>query len=112
MKRSEDIDSSDGSDIISCLVQYASEMQSSALPLFLPSPNGRHSIGMNRDAWVPNPDTTGGSTRLDMYAFAGKIFGICVRSQDYLSLSLPSIVWKTLCSEEIGIEDLEAIDVR
>ena len=82
--------------------EYATEMQSSALPLFLPSPNGRHSIGMNRDAWVPNPDTSGGSSRLDMYSFAGKIFGITVRSQDYLSLTLPSIVWKVLCGEEVS----------
>lgn len=51
-------------------------------------------MGQNRDAYVPNPDTRGGEMRLDMYAFAGKIFGICVRSKDYLNLSLPSIVWK------------------
>jgi len=91
--------------------EYAAEMMSTALPLFLPSPNGRHSVGQNRDAYVPNPDTSGGAHRLDMYAFAGKIFGICVRSKDYLNLSLPSIVWKRLCNEEVNVDDLEAIDV-
>jgi hypothetical protein len=35
--------------------EYAAEIQSTALPLMVPSPNGRHAIGQNRDAWVPNP---------------------------------------------------------
>ena len=91
--------------------EYAAEVQSTALPLMLPSPNGRHTIGMNRDAWVPNPGGEGaGGTKGDMYTFLGKIFGICLRSEDYLSLCLPSIVWKKLCGEACNLGDLEAID--
>ena len=92
--------------------EYAAELQSAALPLFIQAPNGRHAVGMNRDAWIPNPGSfsIGGEGVSQMYAFCGKIFGICVRSRDYLNLTFPSIVWKRLCNERVDISDLEAID--
>lgn len=34
---------------------YCQELQSSAMPLLLPTPNGRHAIGQHRDQWLLNP---------------------------------------------------------
>jgi hypothetical protein len=34
-----------------------------------------------------------------------------VRSQDFLNLSLPSILWKHLASEQTNLSDLEAVDL-
>lgn len=94
--------------------EYATELMSAATPLFILAPNGRHAVGMNRDAWVPNPSSyrVAGLIAAEMYEFVGKIFGIVVRSKDYLNLTLPSIVWKKICGEAIDLGDLEAIDIR
>jgi len=76
--------------------EYATELMSLATPLFILAPNGRHAVGMNRDAWVPNPSSysVAGSAAAEMYEFVGKIYGIVVRSRDYLNLTMPSMVWK------------------
>lgn len=37
---------------------YAQELQSSALPLLLRTPNGRHGVGANREKWILHPIIT------------------------------------------------------
>ena len=88
---------------------YAQELQSKSLPLMLPTPNGRHAVGYNRDKWVLNPASTS-NTHLEMFAFLGKLMGIAIRSKEYLALSIPSIIWKLLVSDTVTLDDLEGID--
>jgi hypothetical protein len=45
-----------------------------------------------------------------MFTFLGKIMGIAIRSEGYLALNLPSIVWKLLSNDQPTLDDLEAID--
>ena len=71
---------------------YCSELQSVALPLFVKTPNGRHSVGYNREKWILNPGATS-NIQLEMFAFLGKLMGLAIRSKEYLALNIPSFVW-------------------
>jgi hypothetical protein len=71
---------------------YMDELQSSALPLFIRSPNNRQATGTNREKWILNPDANT-KTQLEMFCFVGKLMGIAIRSNEYLALNLPSIIW-------------------
>lgn len=71
---------------------YAQELQSSALSLFVRTPNGCGAVGFNREKWVFNPSATS-QTELEMLAFLGKLMGIAIRSKEYLALNIPSIIW-------------------
>lgn len=51
---------------------YAQELQSRALPLLVPTPNGVNTSGMNREKWILNPAARS-STHLEMFAFLGTI---------------------------------------
>lgn len=85
------------------------ELQSSSLPLFIRTPNGKHAVGFNRDKWIPNPSSCT-KIQLEMFSFLGKLMGIAIRSKEYLALNMPSIVWKQIIQEPLSVEDLEAID--
>lgn len=56
------------------------------------TPNGRHAVGYNREKWILNPNATS-SVQLEMLAFVGKLMGIAIRSKEYMSLNIPSIIW-------------------
>lgn len=71
---------------------YAEELQSPVLPLLIRTPNGRHAVGYNREKWILNPSSTS-SVQLEMFAFVGKLMGIAIRSKEYMSLNIPSIIW-------------------
>jgi hypothetical protein len=88
----------------------ALELQSRSLPLLIRTPNGRDSVGQNREKWVLNPGATT-SLHMDMFCFLGKLMGIAIRTKDYLALDIPSIIWKLLVGETPTREDLEAIDL-
>jgi E3 ubiquitin-protein ligase HERC2 len=49
---------------------YTQELQSTALPLMIPTPNGRHSVGYNRDKWLLHPGSNS-ATHLEMFSFLG-----------------------------------------
>jgi len=86
------------------------ELQSPSLPLLIKTPNGRHSVGQNREKWILNPSATS-SLHMDMFSFLGKLMGIAIRSKEYMELNLPSIIWKLLVQEVPNRDDLEAIDL-
>jgi len=90
--------------------QYTTELQSSSLPLFLRCPNGVNNVGINREKWVPNPSATS-ALHLELFAFLGKLMGYAIRSQNYLDLNFPSILWKQLVQQPITRDDLEGIDL-
>ena len=86
------------------------ELQSPSLPLLIKTPNGRHSVGQNREKWILNPSATS-SLHMDMFSFLGKLMGIAIRSEEYMELNIASIIWKLLVHEVPAREDLEAIDL-
>merc|ERR1711871_1664474 len=64
---------------------YTEELQSASLPLLIITPNGVHAAGQNREKWLLNPGATS-MIELEMFAFMGKLMGIAIRSQQYMSL--------------------------
>ena len=91
------------------LEKLCQELQSSVLPLFIPCPNAREQIGLNRNHFVPNPSATS-PLQLSMFEFLGKLMGVAMRTGELLTLDLPSIVWKSLLEDSILEEDVMAID--
>ena len=89
---------------------YAVELQSNALPLLLQTQNGRHAVGLNREKWVLHPGSTS-LTHMEMFTFLGQLFGIAIRTKEYLALNIPSIIWKLLVKDTPTVEDIEAIDL-
>ena len=79
----------------------------------MPSPNQRHNLGEVRDRFVFDC----GAFRerreelLPLAYFVGQIMGGCLRSGELLSLSLPSLVWKSLVGHAPDFdEDMPAVD--
>jgi hypothetical protein len=90
--------------------QYCAELQSDKLGLFSLCPNGRLSVGLNRDCWVPKPSARS-QTALEMFAFLGKLMGVAIRNQEYLNLKLPSFVWRQLANDRVTRADLLGVDL-
>ena len=86
-----------------------SELQTSAIPLFIPCPNSRTKIGDNQDKFIPNPSATS-SIHLSMYAFVGKLMGIAIRGGHMLNLDFPSLLFRPLVGQPITRADLQAVD--
>lgn len=91
------------------MTQACTELQSTALPLFTPSPNQKNESGLNREKWVINPSAKS-TTHLDMYKILGGLIGYAMRTGEFLNLDLPSIFWKGLLESPIDRKDLELID--
>ena len=97
------------------LERMCEELQSSVLPLFVPSANARAAVGDGRDRHVPAAlpaSAAARALRLAAYQFVGQLMGLAIRSQNLLPLNLPSIVWKQLTGGEAPTaDDVRAIDV-
>ncbi|TMW68516.1 hypothetical protein Poli38472_005984 [Pythium oligandrum] len=89
--------------------QYADELQSSQLPLLIRSANAQHNVGAGREKWVLNPGATS-PTLIAMYEFLGKIFGVAIRSQQYMSINIANLIWKKMVGERVTVEDLALVD--
>ncbi len=74
-------------------------------------PNNRSLCGEQREKWTINPSSKS-KINLDIFETLGRLFGFAIRSQNYLNLDLPSIIWKTLLNQPIYIDDLEKIDIH
>ena len=91
------------------ITNMCEELMSRYLPLFVPCPNNEHNLGENRDAWLPNPSSDS-PLHMDLYLFLGKLFGVAIRTQNNLNLSLPPAFWKRLIFDEVTIDDLKGFD--
>ncbi|KAG2766707.1 hypothetical protein PC129_g5437 [Phytophthora cactorum] len=89
--------------------QYCEELQSTQLPLMLPTPNSQHNVGVGREKWLLSPGAQS-STTLQMLEFLGKLMGASIRSKQYLALNLAPLVWKKLAGERLVLDDLAAVD--
>jgi E3 ubiquitin-protein ligase HERC2 len=92
------------------ITEMCIELQSKTLSLFIPCPNFRNDIGVNREKWIINPAAVQAS-HLSMYEFVGKLFGIALRSGNHLNLDLPSLIWQELVGVKCSKKDLEYIDL-
>src|SRR5690606_1202967 len=88
---------------------YSMDLQSSSMPLLIRTPNARHNAGQGRENWTLHPGSTS-STHEQMFIFLGKLMGMAIRTEEYLALNLPSMVWKLLVNDTINRDDLEAVD--
>jgi len=92
------------------IAHICGELQSDVLPLFIPSPNGVHRIGDNRDTFVPNP-SAGASQHMEWLCFVGQMLGLALRQREtQLNLSLPSVTWKQLVAQPMDADDLSGFD--
>uniref|UniRef100_K3X8T2 HECT domain-containing protein n=1 Tax=Globisporangium ultimum (strain ATCC 200006 / CBS 805.95 / DAOM BR144) TaxID=431595 RepID=K3X8T2_GLOUD len=91
------------------LAQYCEELHSTQLPLLLPTSNSQHNVGAGREKWILNPGART-ATLLQMFEFLGKLMGVVLRSKQYLSLNIASMIWKKLVGEKLHIDDLAAVD--
>jgi len=85
------------------------ELQSSVVPLFVPSSNQTEAIGGNQDKFIVNP-LMESPEDLDRYRFFGRLMGIAMRSNIPLPINLPALFWKPLVGEQPVRGDLESID--
>ena len=87
------------------------EMQSQQLPcpLFVPTPNHRHQLGEQRHLYMPNPAATS-PAHLELYEHIGRLMSVACRTRVLLSLDLPSLFWKQLAAQPVGIDDLREVD--
>ena len=85
------------------------ELQSSILPLLIPSPNNKAAYGECRELWTVNPSAKL-PTHIQMYEFLGSLMGMSFRLSHLLPLSLPSLFWKQLMSDSVDRSDLKHID--
>jgi hypothetical protein len=77
--------------------------------LLLLCPNGQHTVHINTDKYVPNPQHTG-PLAMQMYEFLGRLMGSSLRAKLGLPFQFPSIVWKKLIGEDVNVEDLMNFD--
>eukprot|EP00163_Fabomonas_tropica_P003354 TRINITY_DN12848_c0_g2_i1.p1 TRINITY_DN12848_c0_g2~~TRINITY_DN12848_c0_g2_i1.p1 ORF type:complete len:3091 (+),score=552.10 TRINITY_DN12848_c0_g2_i1:91-9273(+) len=89
--------------------QFASEIQSAPLSLFIPVPNSRLNVGDNRDKYMPNPQANS-PYDIQMFEFIGRLFGVAIRTSNPFVVNLPSFVWKPLVFQAVTRFDLEGVD--
>lgn len=94
-----------------CMTNMCSELQSKILPLLIPTPNARESVGANTDQWMPNP-LLSSAPMLQQYNFLGRLMGIAIRTGTPLSLDLSPMLWKQLVGEQLTLSDLALVDAR
>lgn len=91
------------------LSELCNELMSTALSLFLPTPNQVNNVGSHRDAHIPNPDATA-PLQLRMFTFLGRLMGGAARSGEPLNLTLPPLFWKLLLKEIVVEDDIFCVD--
>ena len=92
------------------LSDLSKEVQSTFLPLLIPSPNQKNNHGENREKFVVNPSSDS-KRHEDMFKFFGMLVGYSfVNKENNMELDLPSMFWKQLRGDKVGLDDLKRID--
>ena len=78
--------------------------------LFVPCPNNKHDINLNREKFIPNPTHSRSKLAMEMYEFVGKMMGASLRTNLALPFHFPSYVWKGVAGLEVGQDDLAEVD--
>ena len=96
-----------------CTRDICMELQSTTLPLLVPSPNA--ALGVEgRDRWLPTPPLSGklSDTAREQYKFLGAQMGAAARGATFMELDLAAAVWKKLLGETLTVDDLSSFDER
>ena len=80
------------------------------IDLFVPCPNAKHDIDLNRHLFLPNPKYARDKTALDMMEFIGKMMGVSLRTKLALPFLFSSYIWKMLVRLPLDLNDLSAVD--
>ena len=91
------------------IAEMCEELQNGAVPILIPTPNGREETGVNRDCFILNPEATS-PIHLNMFRFLGALLGIAIRSGSPVDLRLAPPVWKQLVGESLTLQDLSEVD--
>jgi E3 ubiquitin-protein ligase HERC2 len=91
------------------LCQIVEELQSSYLPLFIPSINNKDKDGEFQDAWVINPSCLS-QLHLQMYKFIGAMIAMSFRAGFALDFKFSPLFWKKFLYDPLKLEDLAHID--
>ncbi len=91
------------------LDQICEELQSSCLPLLVPTPNNKTAYGEYREKWTVSPSARQ-PHHLEMLEFFGALLGMSFRLGHLLSLNMASTFWKQLMGDPVDRTDLKAID--
>jgi hypothetical protein len=91
------------------MTNSAQEIQSSALPLMVPTVNNRNEIGLYRNCWTINPSAKS-PTHAGLFRLLGSFLGFCARTKAPMDLSFSPIFWKKLIDEKPVREDLKFVD--
>ena len=81
----------------------------SVLPLFMVTPNGRDEAGTSRDCLLLNPSLTS-PQHMNQFRFLGILMGIAVRTGSPLSLNLAEPMWKLLAGSQLSLNDITEVD--
>jgi hypothetical protein len=97
-----------------CTRDICMELQSSTLPLLVPSPNA--ALGVEgRDRWLPTPTVRGtlsDTAVREQYKFMGALMGAAARGASFMELDLAPAVWKKILGETLTVDDLSNFDER
>jgi hypothetical protein len=77
--------------------------------LMILCPNGQHSVYLNMDKFIPNPQHVS-PLALHMMEFVGKLMGMSLRAKLALPFNFPPFVWKKILQEDVTPEDLRSFD--
>ena len=91
------------------MTSIASELEAGSIPLFIPSPNGRNNLGYNKDVYLPDPNATSQKS-IALYEFLGKLFGMAIRTQSFISLNMAPCIWKLLTGIPVDMDDIISLD--
>ena len=97
------------------ITNICQELQSSTLPILIPTPNNKNNHGQYRECWMVNPSSTS-PTHLQMFRYFGYYIGTAIRSEQSWPLDLAPIFWKLITdevdteTEEDKLADLKAFD--
>ena len=92
------------------LDEFCAELQSPVLSLFVPSANGVHGVGDDRDVWVARATATT-PRQLAMFEFVGRVIGVALRTGNQLNINLSSVFWKFMVDEQPDASDLRLVDL-
>ncbi|MES1911421.1 MAG: hypothetical protein MHM6MM_003850 [Cercozoa sp. M6MM] len=75
-------------------------------PLFMKCPNFYANVGGFRSSCIPRRAAKT-EAQIDCYAFVGQLIGLALRAREFLALDLAPLVWKHLCGEKLGRQDIQ-----
>jgi hypothetical protein len=77
--------------------------------LMILCPNGQHSVHLNMDKFIPNPQHLT-PLALQMMEFVGKLMGMSLRAKLALPFNFPPLIWKKILNEAVDADDLRSFD--